>query len=296
MAGIGGWFRSISSVTNSLSRFGRIAAEGQLNSTRSKFAFVNSGLALTGSIMRLGTKVVDYAGSKITGKPRKKRGKSPKSKGSYKGTNKNGTSQKGYSKNNKSDKPLTHSQQQKQYRKEDAAAKERLKAQGIDPNEKPMSFLEEDNKNEKLVMPKYKMTDSERDAMEQLALFNRENRGYNVDGSEKVEGELSKIEQLYQYLEKTSEFRESIEYTEDKKSVIVHLKPLDIQTSDEFFVNFKELILSPTEIMNPEHENYLQMANINPSKLMTSLLLDYHIERAPMLYFVINYYLKSTKK
>lgn len=291
MAGMGSWFRSISSLTNSMSRFTKIAVDGQLNTARSKFAFVNSGLALTGSIMRLGTKVVDYAGSKITGKPRKNRSKSTgkKGKGASKGVQ-NGN------KKGSSDKPLTHAQQQKQFRKEDADAKKRLQAQGIDPNEKPMSFLEEDNKNENLVMPKYKMTDSEREAMEQLALFNKENRGYNSDGSDSSEGSLTKIQALYKYLEKTEDFRESIEYTEDGKAIVVNLKPLDIQTSDEFFVNFKELILSPTEIMNPEYENYLQMANINPSKLMTSLLQDYHIERAPMLYFVINYYLKSTKK
>lgn len=292
MAGVGSWFRSISSVTNSFSRFTKIAVDAQLNTTRSKFAFVNSGLALTGSIMRLGTKVVDYAGSKITGKPMKKRSKAS-NKG--KSSNKGKATTKG-NKKGSSDKPLTYGKQQKQFRKEDAEAKERLKAQGIDPNEKPMSFLEEDNKNEKLEMPKYKMTDSEREAMEQLAQFNRENRGYNSDGSDSSAGSLTKIQTLYKYLEKTEEFRESIEYSEDGKAIVVKLKPLDIQTSDEFFVNFKELILSPTEIMNPDYENYLQMANINPSKLMTSLLQDYHIERAPMLYFVINYYLKSTKK
>lgn len=299
MAGMGSWFRSISSLTNSMSRFTKIAVDGQLNSTRSKFAFVNSGLALTGSIMRLGTKVVDYAGSKITGKPRKNRSKAPTkaSKAKQNKSNNNKSNKdKGYSDLDSGKGKKSKYAQQNDFRKEDHEAKKRLKKQGID-DFNPMSFVD-DNANEVVKMPQFKITDKEREAMEQLANFNASNRGYDSDGvaTGNAYKKDDKMQKLYDYLETTEYFREGIEYTEDKTAIVVKLKPLDIQTSDEFFVNFQELILSPTAIMNPFYENYLQMANINPSKLMTNLLQDYHVERAPMLYFVINYYIKSNTK
>lgn len=279
--GINSWFRAINSVSSSVGRMGRATAKGQANTIKSKYMLVNAGLLLGGSVVRLTTKVVDYAGSKITGKPMKKRGK--KSKNNNSNYNANG-------------KPKTKAQIQKERNMEDIAAKKRLKEQKIEEdNWEPESFLDDDVKKEKAVMPSYKMTPEELEAMEQLSQFNQSNRGYDSDGLS-VETKQSKMEQLYSYLERTSAFYDNMEYTEDKKAIKVSLKPLDIQTKDEFFVNFKELILSPTEIMNPDFENYLKIQNVNPSKLMTALLQDYHIERAPMLYFVINYYMKSNKK
>lgn len=270
------WMRSIASVTKSAGYFGSTLLKAEQNNFRAKSSLVYSGMILGGSVLRLGAKVVDTASSYIMKRPKKGWGKKPLPK-----RTKNS--------NSKAKKPLTTAQKAKEVRKEIEQEKKGKKKQKEQPKKEefyvPGNIKEPENSKD---VPVYELNEKEKEMLSEWSDFNnRELEG--VGGKTTHKNMSDEMSELYTYLEKTQPFIEKLEYVKETKEAKLTLK--GSQLGDVGF--FNEIYLNPTSIKNEEGYNYYGK---DPSESMTNLLNDYHLERANILYLIVNHYYGKMKK